>query len=65
MYFGEGLILGYQNYIKKRIVIDFIVGLGNNQVISTKVIRAENIDLDLPKGSSLDGILALNIGYRF
>jgi len=62
---GGGLICGYQNYIKKHLVIDFLVGLGAQHITNTNIVKAVNIGLDNQKQVIPDMRLALNIGYRF
>lgn len=62
---GGGLIFGYQNYIMKRLVVDILLGFGARQVINTTIIKSENIYLDGIKSTYSDGILAVNVGYKF
>ena len=63
--FGGGLIFGFQNYIKGRLVIDFIVGFGMRHITETNIIKAVNIGLDNQKQTVPDARLGLNIGYKF
>jgi hypothetical protein len=61
-----GLILGYQNYIGKHFSIDLIFGLGLRKVTNIKVLKMENITyIPDSRQNPLDGIIAVNIGYRF
>jgi len=60
-----GPIIGYQNYFKKRIVFEILVGIGASKVIHREIIKSGDIGLGLIKESHSDGILALNIGYKF
>lgn len=62
---GGGLLLGYQNYIMKRMVVDFLVGFGARQAVNTTIIKSENISLGDIKNTYADGIIAMNIGYKF
>ena len=62
---GVGALFGYQNYIKKRLVFDVLIGIGARQVFDTKILQSENIYVEKMKTTFADGILALNIGYRF
>jgi hypothetical protein len=64
---GVGIITGYQCYIKNKIVIDFLAGLGVNKEISIHKLQSIN-NSSTPKPTSylnLDGRLAINIGYKF
>lgn len=62
---SEGLMMGYQNYIFKRIVIDVLFGMGTSQLLNRTMIASENIvDVHL-KEDHTDGIMAINIGYKF
>jgi len=63
---GGGLVIGYQNYIMKRIVVDVIFGCGVRQDLKIEVIRTDNMSLNQSgmKQPLLDGILALNVGYK-
>ncbi len=67
-YFGGGAIIGYQNYIKKKFVIDILIGLGANYLHKTKIFSESDMQME----SWIDytsmqpiGRLAINIGYRF
>ena len=62
---GGGAIIGYQNYIKKRFVIDFIAGYGVRHITDTEIIKSVNIGLDTQKQTVPDIRLGLNIGYKF
>lgn len=64
-YFGIGLIFGYQNYIKSKIVYDFIVSIGALYNTRTEVLKAVNIELSDSRIVNIDGIIGLNIGYKF
>jgi len=60
---GGGLILGYQNYIHKRLLFDFISGLGYNHQIKNTIYEASETSSIF--SSMLDLRFAFNIGYRF
>jgi len=62
---GAGPIIGYQNYIRKNLVIDILAGFGYRYVISNNVIMKVGKDLNSSKLSSPDLRLAINIGYKF
>ncbi len=72
---GEGGMIGYQNCFGKHIVLDFLFGLGQLSQIATKTVKEQvpgletkNIAPDSePYNSttSFDGIISLNIGYKF
>lgn len=62
---GGGLIFGYQNYLLKHIVIDFLLGLGVRNNFKTTIIKQENIGYSDNKATVLDARLSLNIGYKF
>ncbi len=64
-YLGGGLIFGYQNYIKERIVIDVLLGWGVGKVLNTTVVKSENVELVDIDNSPASGIMAVNIGYKF
>ena len=59
-----GPVIGYQNYIHKRLVFDFIFGIAKRFEIKSKILREEGIDLVLLP-IPIDFRLAFNIGYRF
>jgi len=61
---GFGGIIGYQIYYKKRIALDFLVGIGGRKYIKRNIIEGtiENPDY---KKIDLDGRLAINMGYKF
>jgi len=62
---GGGLLFGYQNYIKKRIVVDILLGIGARQILNREIVKIENITFDVNKKTYLDALFALNIGYKF
>ncbi len=59
---NPGLVFGYQNYIKDRVVIDFMLGLGYNQQVSYEEEISGDFVYDRKK---FDALFALNIGYKF
>lgn len=65
---GGGVILGYQTYIKKRLVIDALVAAGMKELINAKEIIG-NVKFDdkitFAQNPNFYLILALNIGYKF
>jgi hypothetical protein len=62
---GEGLISGYQFYIKKHFTIDLLLCFGVRHMISTKIIKAIDIGLENKKKTISETRFALNIGYKF
>jgi hypothetical protein len=62
-----GLLGGYKLYVYKRINIDFLLGLGSGRIINTKVISGSDaVDHGPFYGNiNLDGIININVGYRF
>jgi Protein of unknown function (DUF3575) len=60
-----GPIIGYQNYFKKRIVFEILLGFGARKVMQQEIIKSGDIGFDSIKSSHTDAILALNIGYKF
>ena len=64
---GLGPLIGYQNYFKKRWVIDFLLGVG--ELFPQKVNVIKNVGFSgyqyefSPK--DLTGRIGLNVGYRF
>ena len=62
---GGGLVFGYQNYLLKHIVIDFLIGLGVRNNFKTTIIKQENIGYSENKATILDARVSLNIGYKF
>ena len=71
---GGGGIIGYQNYIGKHFLIDFMVGLGARRLIKTtfinEIVPLEQIGFingyqNPFAPTSFDGMVSINIGYRF
>jgi hypothetical protein len=64
--FSSGLLVGYQLFFWKRLVVDFFAGLGANQQ-SNKVLKIEGEGtLTFPPiRTEADFRLGLNVGYRF
>ena len=62
---GGGLILGYQNNIKKHIVFDLLIGFGGRHITNTNIIDAVNINLSNQKQTVFDSRFGLFIGYKF
>lgn len=60
---GAGGVMGYQFFIKKRISVDFSLGVARMVVINKNIIKEDEPLHTAPKGA--EGIAALNIGYRF
>ncbi len=59
---GEGAIVGYQRYFFKRLVIDFLIGIGEDQIIH----RSRNYYDPYNGGNNfIAWRAALNIGYKF
>ena len=49
----------------KRIVVDILLGFGARQVLNTTIIKSENTYLGDIKSTYADGIMAVNVGYKF
>jgi len=62
---GGGLVWGYQNYSKKRVVLDILIGFGWSKIVYKRVINAINIPYPIQSADNFDGLLGLNIGYKF
>jgi len=60
-----GGLTGYQFYIKKRLVIDFLLGFGRAQLFKLDIIKEENVHFIDDYSGYLDAQLAINIGYKF
>lgn len=63
----SGFVFGHQHYIRKRIVIDFICGIGAGGILDTKIIKSENVvEAEFIKANTpLDFLFAINLGYKF
>jgi hypothetical protein len=65
---GGGLIIGYQTYIKKHLVVDALIAAGMEELINAKEIVG-NVKFDdkitNAQNPNFYLILALNIGYKF
>ena len=66
-YIGAGLMFGYQFYIKNRLTLDFLSGLGIVQLTKLTFIKEEGAVLQLMDAYHVDpsGLFSINIGYRF
>jgi len=60
-----GGLTGYQFYIKKRLVIDFLLGFGRAQLYKVDIIKKEHIQFSDDYSGYLDAQFAINIGYKF
>ena len=64
MRIGGGLIIGYQNYIRKRLTVDFFFGMTWGYLVQKTIVK----EVGITKGFSQTvqyGRAAINIGYRF
>ncbi|PKP22520.1 MAG: hypothetical protein CVU05_03445 [Bacteroidetes bacterium HGW-Bacteroidetes-21] len=59
-----GPVVGYQNHFHKKLVFDFIFGIGRSFEIDRKIIRDEGVNLVIIP-FPIDIRLAFNFGYRF
>jgi len=60
-----GGLAGYQFYIKKKLVIDFLLGLGRAQLFKVDIIKKEYTQFSDDYSGYLDAQFAINIGYKF
>ncbi|MES2678630.1 MAG: DUF3575 domain-containing protein [Bacteroidota bacterium] len=62
---GGGMVVGYQSYSKKRVVLDLLLGIGWARTVNKRVINAFNTPYPTQSADNFDGLLGLNIGYKF
>jgi hypothetical protein len=61
---GCGLLFGYQNYYK-HLVYDILIGVGYRKTSDLTIFSNSSFDIDWISYSGIDGLFALNVGYRF
>ncbi|MFP5471393.1 MAG: DUF3575 domain-containing protein [Bacteroidia bacterium] len=65
-YFGGGFLFGYQGYINKKIVYDFLISYGKLKETKQNLIVYNPIDfLYRPIPNGTDIAISLNVGYKF
>jgi len=60
-----GALVGYQINCNKRIILDFLVGLGYRKAYNTKIIKLVNVGIGELETSYPDARIAINLGFRF
>ena len=64
---GGGLFIGYQNYVRKRLTVDFLLGLGIGFLQQMNIMHQydQNGLVEVNRGVGTYGRAAINVGYRF
>lgn len=60
-----GALSGYQTYLFKHFIVDFLIGFGAKKTISKKIINSDGLTPSNQRPYYLDARLSLNIGYVF